>query len=138
MKVNAPEKIYIEVTSDGTRYYRDVVKEERTENTDIEYIRTDAFIEKVCKLLARMIWKVTYEDLEGNSVQHFDKIEFIEDFKKHIKVNLEIEQRMKDCPYRQIGCTMYKDKILECTGACSWVVDYLNLKKLKAQKGEQI
>ena len=88
MKVNAPEKIYIEVTSDGTRYYRDVVKEERTENTDIEYIRTDAFIEKVCKLLARMIWKVTYEDLEGNSVQHFDKIEFIEDFKKHIKGKL--------------------------------------------------
>jgi hypothetical protein len=24
----------------------------------------------------------------------------------------------------------------ECKGACSWVVDYLNLKKLKTQKGE--
>lgn len=51
MKTNVPEKIYIEVTSDGTRYYRDVVKEERTENTDIEYSRTDAFIDKVCEFL---------------------------------------------------------------------------------------
>lgn len=85
MKANAPEKIYIEVTSDGTRYYRDVVKEERTENTDIEYIRTDAFIEKVCNLLARMIWEVTYEDLEGNSTQHYDKMEFIEDIRNYMK-----------------------------------------------------
>lgn len=29
-----------------------------------------------------MIWEITYEDLEGNSVQHYDKMEFIEDFKK--------------------------------------------------------
>ena len=50
--------------------------------------------------------------------------------------NLEIEQRMKDCPYRQVECTMYEGKILECNGACSWVVDYLKSKELKAQKGE--
>lgn len=50
MKANeAPEKIYIEITPDGTRYYRDVVKEQRTENSDIEYLRTDAFIEKAVK-----------------------------------------------------------------------------------------
>ena len=52
------------------------------------------------------------------------------------EVDSESEQRMRECPYRRVGCTMYADKILECTGACSWVVDYLNLKKLKAQKGE--
>jgi len=52
------------------------------------------------------------------------------------KAGLESEQRMRECPYRQVGCTMYADRILECTGACNWVVDYLNLKKLKAQKGE--
>lgn len=46
------------------------------------------------------------------------------------------KERIEECPYRQIGCTMYKDKILECNGACGWVVDYLNLKELKAQKGE--
>ena len=52
------------------------------------------------------------------------------------EVDLEREQRMKECPYRQVGCTIYKDKVLECRGACSWVVDYPKLKQLKAQKGE--
>ena len=52
------------------------------------------------------------------------------------EVNLEIEQRMRECPYRQVGCTMYDGKILECRGACSWVVDHLKLKQFKAQKGE--
>ena len=52
------------------------------------------------------------------------------------EVDLEREQRMKDCPYRQVGCTMYDGHILECKGACSWVVDYPKLKELKAQEGE--
>lgn len=42
-------------------------------------------IEKACELLARMIWEVTYEDLEGNSVEHHDKMEFIDDFKNYMK-----------------------------------------------------
>lgn len=46
------------------------------------------------------------------------------------------KERMDECPYRQVGCTMYEGKILECKGACSWVADYLRLKELKAQKGE--
>ena len=52
------------------------------------------------------------------------------------EVDLDVMQRMEECPYRQVGCTMYEDKILECNGACGWVVDYLKLKELKAQKGE--
>lgn len=39
-------------------------------------------INKACELLTRMIWEVTYKDLEDNSVEHYDKMEFIEDFKK--------------------------------------------------------
>lgn len=54
-------------------------------NNSIEYVRKDAFIEKTGELLARMIWEVTYEDLEGDSVQHYDKTEFIEDFKNYLK-----------------------------------------------------
>jgi hypothetical protein len=46
----------------------------------------------------------------------------------------EQKERMSECPYRQVGCTMYKGKILECNGTCSWVVDYPKLKELKAQK----
>lgn len=49
----------------------------------------------------------------------------------------EQKERMSECPYRQVGCTMYEDRILECNGACSWVVDYPKLKELKAQKGEK-
>lgn len=52
------------------------------------------------------------------------------------EVDLDIKQRMEECPYRQIGCTMYNGHILECRSACSWVVDYPKLKELKAQKGE--
>ena len=52
------------------------------------------------------------------------------------EVDLDIKQRIEECPYRQIGCTMYNGHILECRGACSWVVDYPKLKELKAQKGE--
>ena len=46
------------------------------------------------------------------------------------------KERMEECPYRQVGCTMYEGKILECRGACSWVVDYPKLKEFKVQKGE--
>ena len=45
----------------------------------------DTIIERACELLARMIWEVTYEDLEGNSVQHHDKMEFIKKKKKYMK-----------------------------------------------------
>lgn len=51
------------------------------------------------------------------------------------EVDLE-KERMSECPYRKVGCTMYEGTILECNGACSWVVDYPKLKELKAQKGE--
>lgn len=46
---------------------------------------TDAIIEKVCNLLSRMVWEVTYEDLEGDSVEHYDKTEFIEEIRKYMK-----------------------------------------------------
>ena len=49
-----------------------------------------------------------------------------------------VKERVEECPYRQVGCTMYEGHILECKGACSWVVDYPKLKELKAQKGEDI
>ena len=48
----------------------------------------------------------------------------------------EQKERISECPYRQVGCTMYEGHILECKGACSWVVDYPKLKELKSQKGE--
>ena len=83
MKINkAPEKIYLSTNENGTHYYTEGIPFEREY---IEYARTDVFIEKACELLAKMIWEVSYEDLEGNSVQHHDKMEFIEDFKNYMK-----------------------------------------------------
>jgi ribosomal protein S3AE len=60
---------------------------ERSCDSDVEYTRTDTFIEKACELLARMVWEVTYEDLEGDSTQHYDKMEFINDFRNYMKGN---------------------------------------------------
>ena len=85
MKANeAPEKIYIHPDIGGREFLRPWLHRPAN-NESVEYVRKDAFIEKVCKLLARMVWEVTYEDLEGNSVQHYDKMEFIEDFKKYME-----------------------------------------------------
>ena len=88
MKANeAPEKIYI--FEEDLQHEDHIVMYGINQDKDIrglvEYTRTDAFIEKVCNLLARMIWEVTYEDLEGNSTQHYDKMEFIEDVRNHMK-----------------------------------------------------
>ena len=59
---------------------------------------------------------------------------------KHLLDTLEVKEvdeqkeRMSECPYRQVGCKMYEGKILECNGACGWVVDHLNLKELKERE----
>ena len=45
------------------------------------------------------------------------------------------EERIKDCPYRVVGCEKL-GTITECNGACAWVVDCLKLKELKTKKGE--
>lgn len=60
------------------------------------------------------------------------------------KENLEVkeveetEQRMKECPFRQNICNRYRGTQVKCDGRCSWVVDHLKLKELKAQKGEEV
>lgn len=88
----------------------------------------------LCKEEER-IWKdfnmgecyLSKNDLE-NIAKHF--------FELGLKAKDWEKKRMKECPYRQVVCTMYEGKVLECKGDCSWVVDYPKLKELKAQKGE--
>ena len=48
MKANAPEKIYVSNYSSGLTYNW---HNERLAVNDIEYTRTDAFIEKACEFL---------------------------------------------------------------------------------------
>ena len=80
--MEAPEKIYVSTDPFGFLHAYDC---ENHPPIVEEYIRKDAFINKACELINRLIWEVTYEDLEGNSVQHYDKMEFIEDFRKAMK-----------------------------------------------------
>ena len=81
--MEAPEKIYIKVTPDGTRYYRDVVKEQRTENSDIEYIRKDTFIEKAENFLEMLGYGFTITD--NITHKNYDKEQLIADFRNYIK-----------------------------------------------------
>lgn len=75
MKVNeAPEKIYLfENPIDNTPDYRWLSK--RSCENDIEYTRTDAFIEKACE------WLEEQDEMIGVSFQE----DFIERFKNYMK-----------------------------------------------------
>lgn len=53
MKANAPEKIYIDANEDWHRTYTAFT--EKAKGNDIEYIRTDTFIEKA----KEFIWSHT-------------------------------------------------------------------------------
>ena len=102
----------------------------------MQYIDKDALVAEIRKRLLPVIRDKQYDEYEeGQDSERIAILDIIDTLEVK-EVDSEIEQRMKECPYRQVGCTMYEDKILECTGACGWVVDYLNLKKLKARKGE--
>lgn len=73
MKANAPEKLYI--TNDEKRF-SDKCPSASTEkyiDDDIEYTRTDAFIEKACEWLEN--------NLQGIAIGSI----YIEDFRKYMK-----------------------------------------------------
>lgn len=72
----------------------------------------------------------------GERNAYFNLLTFIDTLE--VKEVDEQKERIDECPYRQVGCTMYEGKILECRGACSWVVDYPKLKELKARKVEEV
>ena len=79
MKANeAPEKIYLERILCTNEVY-DTWKSQKTITDDIEYIRTDAFIEKACEWFR----KIDYDD----NIPPFETTEeFIEGFKKAMTI----------------------------------------------------
>ena len=79
--MEVPEKIYLNplLTEDGESIVRRCTFE-RQRNSQIEYIRTDVFIEQALKFLDGCI--PDYIDLKQAKV---DNKRFIEDFKNHIK-----------------------------------------------------
>ena len=80
----APKKIYL-VKDENTDKPMDYWYTATTDDSKVEYIRTDAFIEKVCDLLDRMIVDVTYNECDGSLTEHYDKHEFIEEFKECLR-----------------------------------------------------
>lgn len=78
MKANeAPEKLYVDV-SDNLSNSVLYGFTEKCKDTDIEYTRTDAFIEKACSWFRR----IDYDD----SMPPFETTEeFIEGFKNYMK-----------------------------------------------------
>ena len=77
MKANAPEKIYVSNYSSGLTYNW---HNERLAVNDIEYTRTDAFIEKACNyLFSHMSLFVTFFD--DDIVEDIERSEFIKKFR---------------------------------------------------------
>lgn len=93
MKVNeAPEKIYLQVCGDCNQVYCDNCKFEDLEDNvtwckdrifpkDIEYTRTDAFIEKAAEWLMENVEK--HISADGEYTVYYN--EMVEDFKKAMK-----------------------------------------------------
>lgn len=70
--MKAPEKIYFSSTENGTHYYTEGIPFEREY---IEYIRTDAFIEKACDWMKENL-------IDYWSGINADSSNFINDFKR--------------------------------------------------------
>ena len=77
MKANAPEKIYIHVRANkefGTTWHS-----KKITNSDIEYIRTDAFIEKAT------LWLLTNASDYCTLHNSYDTKELVKDFVNAMK-----------------------------------------------------
>lgn len=69
MKANAPEKLYFGEVDKGILD----IYSNRESNDEVEYTRTDAFVEKACEWL-----KNNLQGIVGGSI-------YIEDFRKYMK-----------------------------------------------------
>lgn len=101
MKTDAPEKIYLirnfprttslNTTNDYHGKYLQEWYESREKEADIEYTRTDAFIEKACEWLSNHVNDYIINDKyilpNGKISRDWLKVKFemFEDFKKYMK-----------------------------------------------------
>lgn len=79
MKTKAPEKIYLTEDNPSKEWYRT----KQVGFDSIEYTRTDAFIEKACLKLKKLM----YDNLMFQGRLHREEVidNFVEDFKKYMK-----------------------------------------------------
>ena len=82
MKANgAPEKIYCTPTEGG--FYLTTIKPEPPFAEGVEYIQTDAFIEKAVNFLEMLGYGFTI--IDNITHANYDKEQLIEDFRKYIE-----------------------------------------------------
>lgn len=84
-QVKAPEKIYLYENIFGRA--ADYWLREKSSNTDIEYIRKDAFIEKAVDYLNSQLydWVSITNPNQRSCANVIPKRDFIEDFRKYMK-----------------------------------------------------
>lgn len=82
MKTNeAPEKIYVKITHPFSEEYTEIIAFEN--GSGIEYTRTDAFVEKACDTIKRLLGGYVIRNFHfGDS---YDMDEIIKDFKRDMK-----------------------------------------------------
>ena len=100
-----------------------------------QYIDKDTLVAEIERISNEFEYLCNSYD-EGTGFQHAltlvkESLDTLE-----VKEVDEQKERMNNCPFRKVGCAMYEGRILECKGACSWVVDYPKLKELNTQKIE--
>lgn len=77
MKAEAPEKLYFSATENGTHYYTEGIPFEREY---IEYTRTDAFNDKACRAIEKLLSGYIIRNFNFGDSYDIDRL--IEDFKK--------------------------------------------------------
>lgn len=108
-----------------------------------QYISKDALVAEIThKIKVLEAFIKNFDGISDKVEKAKNKIDALGDvllFINTLKVKeVELEKEMiEECPFRKVGCEMYEGHILECKGACGWIVDHLKLKELKAQKGEK-
>lgn len=124
---------------------RNLWKEDDGHNSEHRICYNKALQEVQCKLDTLEVKEMDLKKeiqtwVEDNSVNGYYREDVYETAEHFFELGLKAkdwrEERMRECPYRQVGCTMYSGTILECRGACSWVIDYPKLKELEEKKGE--
>lgn len=81
MKANeAPEKLYFTSNENGTHYYTEGIPFEREY---IEYVRTDAFIEKACSGIEKLLRGYIIRNFHFGDSYNIDRL--IEYFKNYMK-----------------------------------------------------
>lgn len=87
------------------------------------------------------LWEENPEEKDGlTKLQYiqkywFEKCDYVEKQKPEEDWRKE---RKKECPFRKDNsCERYVDAVCECTGNCSWVVDYPKLKEIQDKKEQK-